>query len=107
MYCPKLKKLGFLDFSIKIDPLNMSSLLTHGFSPGVQNLAPHHHRMTDIPSLPVIPYVRIGVSLDHQHTSLGSGFRGSFHTSSKGMTGGFWKTRVLKKTWDDIHNSPP
>ena len=29
------------------------------------------------------------------NTSWGSAFWGSFHTSSKGMTGGFWKTRVM------------
>ena len=40
-----------------------------------------------------IPNVRIGVWTP-VHTSWGSVFRGSFHTSSQGMTGGFWKTRV-------------
>ena len=55
------------------------------------------------PSLPVIPNVRIGIWTP-VHTSWGSVFRGSFHTSSQGMTGGFWKTRVIFLVWDANKN---
>ena len=51
-------------------------------------------------SLPVISNVRISVNkppFTYPEVRPGSAFRGSFHTSSLGMTGGFWKTRV--RSW--------
>ena len=50
-----------------------------------------------LPSLPVIPSEDRCLGAPLAHLRFGSTFRGSFHTSSEGMTmtRGFWKTSVM------------
>ena len=44
---------------------------------------------------PSLPNTLWGSVFEPPNTSFSKAFRGAFHTSSGGMTGGFWKTRVL------------
>ena len=55
-----------------------------------------------VPSLPVIPKVRIGVKEPTFTPPEEKASLGSKHGSSQGMTGGFWKTRVYILTFHYI-----
>ena len=63
----------------------------------VYEIIPTYNWVVTIPyaSLPSLPNTLWDRCLDPQTPPEKKAFRGSFHTSWEGMTGGFWKTRAI------------